>query len=63
MKIKRIDPNSGSGSNELLILNIKTKDLILEVVIREDTNIQHINELICLFGDFRTYPKKFKEIF
>ena len=63
LPIKKLDPNKASGTPELLVLTIKTHDKIIEATIREDTNLTHLNELISLFGDFKSYPKKFKEIF
>jgi len=45
-------------------MNIKLKDKNIEVTLREhDCNISHLVELISLFGEFKTFPKKFKEIF
>lgn len=57
---KKLDQGDGQ---ELIILTIKLKDKIIQATIRETTSISHVCELISLFGDFKSYPKKFKEIF
>ena len=62
-QIKRLDPNQKSGSPELLVLTIKAKNIIIEATIREDTKLDHLSEMISLIADFKSYPKKFKEIF
>jgi hypothetical protein len=46
-----------------MVLTIKLKHKVIEAVFREKTNLAHMCEIISLFGDFKTYPKKFKEIF
>lgn len=58
--VKKLDTGEGQ---ELIVLSIKLKDKIIQATIRENTNILHLCELISLFGDFKSYPKKFKEIF
>ena len=59
-KMRIIDQGQGQ---ELMVLTIKLKDKTIQVTIRENANIMHLCELISLFGDFKSYPKKFKEIF
>lgn len=46
-----------------MVITIKTRDCIIEATIREGTNIAHLNEKISIIGNFKSYPKKFKEIF
>jgi len=54
---------AGKGQ-EVIVMNIKLKDKVIEATLREhDCNILHLVELISLFGDFKSFPKKFKEIF
>ena len=60
---KVVDSNKKSTEPVILLMNIETQSHILEVIIREDTNIQHLHEIVCLYGDFKTYNKKFKDIF
>lgn len=62
-KIQKIDPDKDKGAKELIVLTVKTKNSIIEATIREGTNIQHLSDLIALIGDFKSGPKKFKEIF
>ena len=45
------------------MFTIETQKYQLEVVIREETSIPHVHEIVCLYGDFKTYNKKFKDIF
>ena len=58
-----MDPDKDSGSLELVILNIETPDKIIEVHIREATNLSFLTEKISVMADFKTFPKKFKEVF
>jgi hypothetical protein len=45
-------------------MTIKLKGKVIEATLREhDCKIGHLVELISLFGEFKTFPKKFKEIF
>jgi hypothetical protein len=44
-------------------VTIKTSKFLIEAVIRENTNLTHLTEMINLFAEFKNYPKKFKEIF
>jgi hypothetical protein len=61
LKFKKLSAGKGQ---ELIVMNIKLKDKVIEATLREqDCNIQHLVELISLFGDFKSFPKKFKEIF
>lgn len=60
LPFKRFENGTGQ---EVMVLTIKLKDRVIEAVIREKANLPHICELISLFGDFKSYPKKFKEIF
>lgn len=66
-KVHKLDPGKDSkdgGSNQiLLIFNIETKNCTIEATVRENTDLQFLNEVISLLGDFKTCPKKFKEIF
>lgn len=45
------------------MVTIETKTALIEATIRETTNINFLNEIISLIGDFKSMPKKFKEIF
>ena len=48
----------------MLVIEIKLKDKTIEAVFREkDPNLPRLIEMISLVGDFKQYPKKFKEIF
>ena len=62
-KVHRLDPDAKHGNLELLVIQINTKERIIEAVVREGTNLNLMNEKICVLGDFKSYPKKFKEIF
>ena len=57
------DKDGKDISAELIVVTIETKSAIIEATIRENTNISFLNELISLIGDFKSMPKKFKEIF
>lgn len=45
------------------MISIATKDRVIEATVREGTNLQFLNEKISILGDFKSCPKKFKEIF
>jgi len=62
-KFHKLDPQLKDGSAELLVVTIETKTALIEATIRESTNISFLNEIISLIGDFKSMPKKFKEIF
>ena len=47
----------------ILVLNIEAQKCVLDVVIREETHIPHVHEIVMLYADFKVYSKKFKEIF
>ena len=36
---------------------------MIEATVREDTNINFLSEKISVLADFKSYPKKFKDIF
>lgn len=55
--------STGSGQ-EVIVMTIKLKGKVIEATFREhNCNIPHLVELISLHGDFKNFPKKFKEIF
>ena len=58
-----LDPNAPSGTRELVILSVKVRDRIIQVVTREDTDIHKLYDRIALIGNFANFPKKFKKIF
>jgi len=62
-KIYKLDPDKDRGHNELVVLSIETKDKIIEVTIREDTNLTFLTEKISVLADFKVFPRKFKEVF
>ena len=62
-KVHTLDPDKETGSKELVVLNINVRDRILQVTIRESTNIDKLYDRISLIGNFTNYPKKFKKIF
>ena len=62
-KVHRLDPDAKNNLPELLVISINTKDRIIEAVVREGTNLNLMNEKISVLCDFKSFPKKFKEIF
>ena len=62
-KIHKLDPDSRYGKRELIVMSIATKDRIIEVTVRENTNLNFLCDKISVLGDFKTCPKKFKDIF
>ena len=62
-KIYKLDPDAKKGKQELLVITIQTKDRVIEVTIREGTNVNLLNDKISVLADFKSCPKKFKEIF
>jgi hypothetical protein len=62
-KVYKLDPDRDSGQNELVVLSIETTDKIIEVTIREDTNLTFLTEKISILADFKSFPRKFKEVF
>lgn len=57
------DHDSKNGKRVLLVLNIALKNKNIEATIREDTDLNLLSEKISLVADFKSFPKKFKEIF
>ena len=58
-----LDPDKPSGARELLVLNVASKDCIIEATVRENTDLASLYERIHLIGDFDQFPKKFRKIF
>jgi hypothetical protein len=47
----------------LVVLTIECHDKVIEATIREDTNLNFLTEKISILADFKSFPKKFKEVF
>ena len=62
-KVFKLDPDAKNGKRELLVINITLKNKQIEATIREDTNLQFLSEKISVLADFKSCPKKFKDIF
>lgn len=62
-KIHKLDPDARWGTRELIVLEIATKDRVIEVTVRENTNLNFLCDKISILGDFKSCPKKFKDIF
>ena len=62
-KIHKLDPDASTAKRELIVLEIATKDRIIEVTVRENTNLNFLCDKISVLGDFKSCPKKFKDIF
>lgn len=62
-KIFKLDPDAKNGKRELLVINIALKNKHIEATIREDTNLNLLSEKISVVADFKSCPKKFKDIF
>lgn len=63
MQRHKLDPDANKGTRELIVLDIATKDRIIEVTVRENTNLNFLCDKISILGDFKSCPKKFKDIF
>ena len=63
LKIHNLDPDAKGGTRELVILSVKVKERIIQVVTREDTDIMKLYDRIALIGNFQNFPKKFRKIF
>ena len=59
----KFDPDAKKGKRELLVINIKLKNKFIEATIREDTNLTLLSDKISVVADFKSCPKKFKDIF
>ena len=59
----KFDPDAKNGKRELLVINIKLKNKFIEATIREDTNLTLLSDKISVVADFKSCPKKFKDIF
>ena len=47
----------------LIVISMTTKDRVIEATIREGTNLNFLNDKISILADFKSCPKKFKEVF
>jgi hypothetical protein len=61
--VYKFDPDAKNGKRELLVINIKLKNKFIEATIREDTNLTLLSDKISVVADFKSCPKKFKDIF
>lgn len=52
LKTHNLDPDAKSGTRELVILSVKVRDRIIQVVTREDTDIMKLYDRIALIGNF-----------
>jgi len=59
----KLDPDAKNGKRELLVINITLKNKQIEATIREDTNLNFLSDKISVLADFKSCPKKFKDIF
>mmetsp|Transcript_11071 Transcript_11071/g.18531 ORF Transcript_11071/g.18531 Transcript_11071/m.18531 type:complete len:88 (-) Transcript_11071:73-336(-) len=62
-KVHKLDHDQKTGNRILIVLSIETQEKVIQATIREHTNLELLSDKIALLSHFKSFPRKFKELF